>query len=60
MKHSASKRYQGQVVSVRLRKMSNQAVKMLTELSNEEIYRGSDRFIRQVDTPDECSLQVHQ
>lgn len=57
--HSASERYQGQLVRHRLTKISNEAVNMGVELRKEEILirRASDHFISLVYTPDGRNLQ---
>ena len=57
LRRSSSERYQGQVVRHKLNKMSNEAVNMGAELRKEEFRRGSDRFIREVVTPEGHTLR---
>ena len=52
-----SERYQGYVVRSRLERVSNEAVKLDTEMRKEELRRFSDRYIRSVVTPDGHRLQ---
>lgn len=58
MQYLASEFYETQTVGDRLKKMSNKAVKVGAELSKEEISRGSDQGIHQVNIPDGRALRT--
>lgn len=58
MPYSASECYETQAVRDRLKKISNESVKVGAELIKEEISRGSDQGIHQVNIPDGRALQT--
>ena len=58
LEHANTERYQGQIVRHRLGKVTNEAVNMGRTLRKEELRRGSDRYIREISTPDGRTLQA--
>lgn len=57
MELSASERYQD-LVRYRLNKVSNEAVNKGAELRKKEVRKGNDRYIREVKTPERCTLRL--